>query len=127
MKEKLDAIFKAFESYIKGQDYFDIVYSKKYGYVRLVVDSEEMELLDTPEKMLDYLCYDVISEVVYSADNPKKEHDGFELTEYEETESRRRLTAILEKMEGEDGARYLSSIDGYLERYQRSSALDDDE
>ena len=117
MKEKLDAIFKAFESYIKGQDYFDIVYSKKYGYVRLVVDSEEMELLDTPEKMLDYLCYDVISEV----------HDGFELTEYEETESRRRLTAILEKMEGEDGARYLSSIDGYLERYQRSSALDDDE
>ena len=32
VKKELDAILKAFENYIDGQDYFDIVYSKKIGY-----------------------------------------------------------------------------------------------
>ncbi len=29
VKKELDAILKAFENYIDGQNYFDIVYSKK--------------------------------------------------------------------------------------------------
>ena len=37
-KKELDAILKAFENYIDGQNYFDIVYSKKIGYVWIVVD-----------------------------------------------------------------------------------------
>lgn len=32
-RKKLDAIFRAFEEYIDQQSYFDIVYSKKIGYV----------------------------------------------------------------------------------------------
>ena len=32
-KKELDAILKAFENYIDGQNYFDIFYSKKIGYV----------------------------------------------------------------------------------------------
>ena len=31
VRKKLDAILKAFECYIDGQNYFDIVYSKKIG------------------------------------------------------------------------------------------------
>ena len=38
VRKKLDAILKAFECYIDGQNYFDIVYSKKIGYVWIVVD-----------------------------------------------------------------------------------------
>ena len=38
VKKELDAILKAFENYIDGQDYFDIVYSKKIGYVWIVAD-----------------------------------------------------------------------------------------
>ena len=52
-KKKLDAILKAFENYIDGQDYFDIVYSKKIGYTWIVVDppgGAGPEQLDTPEK-----------------------------------------------------------------------------
>ena len=37
-KKELDAILKAFENYIDGQNYFDIVYSKKIGYVWIVAD-----------------------------------------------------------------------------------------
>ena len=58
MKKKLDAILKAFKNYIDGQDYFDIVYSKKIGYVWIVVDdpgAAAAEQLDTPEAMLDLL------------------------------------------------------------------------
>ena len=66
-KKKLDAILKAFENYIDGQDYFDIVYSKKIGYVWIVVDepgAAGAEQLDTPEAMLDLLFNDVINDVV---------------------------------------------------------------
>lgn len=126
MKEKLDAIFKAFESYIKEQDYFDIVYSEKFGYLRISVDNEEVDQFTAPEEMLAHLCYDVISEVVFSPDNPQKEHDGFILTDYEKAESRRRLTAILETIESEDKARYLAGIEAYLTEYQKSSLPDDE-
>ena len=33
VRKKLDAILKAFGEYIDGQNYFDVVYSKKIGYV----------------------------------------------------------------------------------------------
>ena len=58
VRKKLDAILKAFENYIDGQDYFDIVYSKKIGYAWIVVDppgAAGAKQLDTPEKMLDVL------------------------------------------------------------------------
>ena len=58
VRKELDAILKAFEDYIDGQDYFDIVYSKKIGYVWIVADepgAAGAEQLDTPEAMLDNL------------------------------------------------------------------------
>ncbi|NBI16933.1 hypothetical protein D1841_03180 [Neglecta sp. X4] len=63
-KKKLDAILKAFENYIDDQNYFDIVYSKKIGYVWIVVDepgAAGAEQLDTPEAMLDNLFNDIIN------------------------------------------------------------------
>lgn len=60
-KKELDAILKAFENYIDGQNYFDIVYSKKIGYVWIVADepgAAGAEQLDTPEAMLDNRFFD---------------------------------------------------------------------
>lgn len=37
VRKKLDAILKAFGEYIDGQSYFDIVYSKKIGYVWILL------------------------------------------------------------------------------------------
>ena len=37
MKQKLDSIRKAFEKYIDNQGYFFILYSKKVGYLWIVV------------------------------------------------------------------------------------------
>ena len=127
MKDKIEAILKAFGDYIRAHDEFDIVYSEKIGYVKLQVphpDNEVPVVMDTPETLLDALFNEVINDVVFSPDNPKQEHDDPTLTEYEETESRRRIMAILEKMQGEDKARYLDFLDTYIKEYPDNGVVD---
>ena len=119
VRKKLDAILKAFENYIDGQNYFDIVYSKKIGYVWIVVDQPEAagaEQLDTPEAMLNLLFNDVINDVVAPRESTSLT-EAHALTESEEAECRHRITAILRTIE--DGAdEYLDYLDGYLKNYQ---------
>ena len=127
-KKKLDVILKAFESYIDGQDYFDIVYSKKIGYAWIVVDppgGAGAERLDTPEKMLGVLFNEVINDVINAPENPARCDDTHTLTEWEEAESRRQLTAILETIE--DGkTEYLNFLDAYIKDYQERYREDSD-
>lgn len=121
MNDKLDAILKAFADYIRDNGSFDIVYSEKIGYVKLQVphpDKEVPEVMATPEILLDALFLEIVNDVVFSPDNPR--HDGLTMTEYEETESRRRITAILETMENGDKTRYLDFLDTYIKKYQDS-------
>ncbi len=119
VRKKLDTILKAFENYIDGQNYFDIVYSKKIGYVWIVVDepgAAGAEPLDTPEAMLDNLFNDIINDVVALRESTSLT-EAHTMTESEETECRRRIAAILETIE--DGAdEYLDYLDSYLKDYQ---------
>ena len=127
MRKKLDVILKAFEGYIDGQDYFDIVYSKKIGYTWIVVDppgGAGPEQLDTPEKMLGVLFNEVINDVINSPKNTTHISDTRTLTEWEEAESRRQLTAILETIE-DDGTEYLNYLDSYIKDYQKRYCEDD--
>ena len=125
VRKKLDAILKAFECYIDGQNYFDIVYSKKIGYVWIVVDepgAAGAELLDTPEAMLDNLFNDIINDVVAPRESTSLT-EAHALTESEEAECRRRIAAILRTIEG--GAdEYLNYLDSYLKDYQERNHED---
>ena len=127
VKKKLDNSLKAFENYIDGQDYFDIVYSRKIGYTWIVVDppgGAGPEQLDTPEKMLDILFREVIHDVINSPENKTHIPDVRTLTEWEEAESRRQLTAILETIE--DGrAEYLNYLDAYIKDRQERRCVED--
>ena len=122
-KKKLDAILKAFENYIDDQNYFDIVYSKKIGYVWIVVDepgAAGAEQLDTPEAMLDNLFNDIINDVIAPRSTTHLD-EAHTLTEREEAECRRKITAILEQIEG--GAdEYLDYLDEYIKDYQERYA-----
>ena len=120
VRKELDNIFKAFEKYIDGQDYFDILYSKKVGYLWIVVDppgGAGAKQLDTPKDMLDVLFNEVINDVINSPENKSHILDALTLTEWEEAESRRQLTAILEQIEG-SRAEYLEYLDQYIQDYQ---------
>ena len=44
-KKKLDVILRAFAAYINSQNYFDILYSKKAGYIYLVIRFIELGLM----------------------------------------------------------------------------------
>ena len=125
VKKELDAILKAFENYIDGQNYFDIVYSKKIGYVWIVVDepgAAGAEQLDTPEALLDNLFNDIINDVVAPRSTTHL-NETRTMTESEEAECRRRITAILETIEGSD-TEYLEYLDEYIRDYQKRYARD---
>ena len=127
VRKKLDAILKAFENYIDGQNYFDIVYSKKIGYVWIVVDQPEAagaEQLNTPQAMLDNLFNDIINDVVAPRESTSLT-EAHTLTESEEAECRRRITAILEKIE-DDADEYLDYLDSYLKDYQERYSGNDE-
>ena len=71
-KKKLDVILRAFAAYINSQNYFDILYSKKAGYIYLVIDpvsAAGAEQLRTPEDMLDVLFNEIINDVINSPAN----------------------------------------------------------
>ncbi|WP_299967803.1 hypothetical protein [uncultured Oscillibacter sp.] len=127
VRKELDAILIAFENYIDGQNYFDIVYSKKIGYVWIVVDepgAAGAEQLDTPEALLDNLFNEIINDVAAPRESTHL-NETHALTENEEAECRRRITAILEKIEG-DKAEYLEYLDEYIEDYQDRYNGDDE-
>ena len=87
VRKKLDAILKAFGEYIDGQNYFDIVYSKKIGYVWILAEcpgDAGAVLLDTPEKMLDQLFNEVINDVVNADENKTHILNALTLSEWEE-------------------------------------------
>lgn len=125
-KKKLDSILKAFSTYIEKQDYFDILCSKKVGYLWIVVDppgGAGAEQLDTPEDMLDLLFNEIINDVINSPENKTHIPESRALTEWEEAESRRRITPILEQVEG-GGAEYLKYLDEFIQDYQERYAGD---
>ena len=82
------------------------------------------ELMDTPEKMLDALFNEIINDVISSPENKTHIPDSTVLTEYEEAESRRRITTILETI-GDDRGEYLAFLDSYMKDYQERSREDD--
>ena len=127
VQKKLDNILKAFKDYIDEQNYFDIVYSKKIGYVWIVVDepgAAGAEQLDTPEALLDNLFNDIINDVVAPRESTHLS-ETHALTENEEAKCRRRITAILEQIE--DGAdEYLKYLDEYVKDYQERYNGDDE-
>ena len=74
------------------------------------------ELLDTPEAMLDNLFNDIINDVVAPRSTTHLD-EAITLTESEEAECCRKITAILETIEG-GGAEYLEYLDEYIKDYQ---------
>ena len=121
-KRKLDEILKAFGNYIREQDYFDIVYSEKIGYVIILSKhpgDAGAEQLDTPEKMLDVLFNEIILDVTNASEGKGCDADSSAPLAHEEAESRRRITAILETIiDGKED--YLRYLDDYLKEYQKS-------
>ena len=113
-KQKLDNILQAFSG-------FDIVYSGKMGYVKLLVKlaSEPPAIIATAEELMDDLCYEVISEAVFSSHNP-----SHRLTAEAEAEGRDRLMTIIRQMDRDEGYD-LNYVDKYVQKFQEEYDSDE--
>jgi len=122
-RKKLDAIFRAFEEYIDQQSYFDIVCSKKIGYVWILADcpgDAGAVVLDTPAKMLDRLFSEVINDVVNMDENKTHILNVLTLSKWEESEVRCQIATLLKPLT-EDKNHYLQFMDRYLKVYQENN------
>ncbi len=72
---------------------------------------------------MDVLFSEIIDDVINSPENKSHIPDAVTLTKWEEAECRRRITAILETIEG-GGAEYLEYLDEYIQDYQERYAGD---
>ena len=118
-KKELDSILNAFEGYIDGQNFFDVVYSKKAGYLWIAVDdprAQAPEQISEPEDLLYLLFNDIVNDVVAPRQSTSlTESSG--LTEQETAEVRSRVTAILETIP-DNADEYLDYLDGFIQDYQ---------
>ena len=118
-KKELDSILNAFEGYIDGQNFFDVVYSKKAGYLWVAVDdpgAQAPEQISEPEDLLYLLFNDIINDVVAPRQSTSlTEPSG--LTEQEALDVRSRAATILE-MIPDDTDEYLDYLDGFIQDYQ---------
>ena len=67
-KQEMDRIIGVFADYIQKQSYFDILYSEKVGYIRVLAERPEAEapmVMDTPDLLLETLIGDVADDVIY--------------------------------------------------------------
>lgn len=118
-KLKLDNILRAFSSYIQANNYFDILYSDRIGYVRMVIDPDEEEeaiRIESAAHLLDVLFNEIINDIVFAPENDHGEHFDSKLSPQEEKESRCRIAFYLENI-GEEKENYLSLMDRYLLEY----------
>lgn len=68
-KEKMELLLEMFQSFIREQSYFDVVYSEKLGYLRIVPGSETTDdqvfRISDFDNLLKMLADDMIFERMY--------------------------------------------------------------
>lgn len=118
-RKKLDDILKAFEGYIDNQNYFDVVFSKKAGYLWIAVDdprAQAPEQINEPGDLLDLLFNDIINDVVAPRQSTSLT-EGRSLTEQETAEVHSRVSTILETID-DSADEYLDYLNSFIQDYQ---------
>lgn len=112
-KRKADKIMAVFQDYIDGHRFFDIFYSKKFGYYRLDIEGGANQI-DTADDLLECIVNEISSDV------RELKIGGDHMTIYmrpeEEAELRKRVTPLIEKLD--DSAHYLDILNAYIEEYR---------
>lgn len=120
VKQKLDNILTAFHSYIEEHPVFDILYSKKLGYIRVQVDNPDDEgvtVIRSVDKLLDVLYNEIIDDIVFDEER-ERQSSSPELTEDETEEVRQRIMEMIQAVRPEAVAEDCADfLDEYLVNY----------
>jgi len=81
-KEKMDLLLEMFRAFLREQDYFDIVYSEKLGYLRIVPGNEHSDdqvfRISNFDELLSCLVDDMIFDRMYPNFTPTPSPVDFE-------------------------------------------------
>lgn len=108
-KRKIDKVLEVFRDYINGQSYFDIFYSRLFGYIRW--DTEGIiKQVDNADYMVD--C--IINEIYMDVRNLDLEgnHTDIYMSAIEEAEFRKRTSPFIEKLD--DSTHYYEIVEEYI-------------
>lgn len=113
-KAKFEAILTAFKSYIEEHYYFDVLYSKKCGYMYVVVNGDDVPviLLEDARELLYHLVFEISNDV-----RELKWHGPHMTTELfpdEVMETRRRVLPYFDSLEQELKEFCISKLNEYL-------------
>lgn len=119
-KQQLDNILTAFHSYIEEHPVFDILYSKKIGYIRVQADNPDYEgvtVIRSVDTLLDVLYNEIIDDIIFDEEH-ERQSSSPELTEEETEEVRQRIMEMIQAVRPEEDAKYCADfLDEYLENY----------
>lgn len=111
--DRLEETLAAFGAYIEGCPRFDILYSKKAGYLYLYLeDFDAGMLLPTGEALLERIFGHIILDVAFKPGAPEREKEGV-LTRAEQREVLERLDGVV-RCGGERRAYYRRRMERYL-------------
>lgn len=113
---ELERICRAFLPYLRGQREIDILYSEKAGYfmVQVACSMDEGAVrLDTVDKLLDAVFYQMADAVVFQQGSPPRDPMSWRLTPGEMKEVRCLARDYLSVL-GEDSTQYLAYLDSFL-------------
>ncbi len=108
-REKIEKILAVFQEYIDQHYYFDIVYSKKFGYCRPDMEGSNQQY-NTADDMMKGLIgefYLDVRELQLGG-----QHKNAELRPQEEFELRKRITPYIAQLE--DARHYFDLLDKYI-------------
>lgn len=113
-KLKLEAILTAFKPYIEDHYYFDVLYSRKCGYMFIVVNGDDLPatILEDANELLYNLIFEISNDVrALKWHGPQM---SSELFPDEVTETRRRVLPYFDSLESELKESCIVKLNEYL-------------
>lgn len=123
IKKQLDNIMEAFADYIRRQSYFDILYSEKAGYLRIIAEAPDDEApmrIDTPDELLETLIDDMADDVIEQR-LPTTLLEDEDLPGKIKAEIYRQIMENVKKIAGDREHYVHLAINYYQERFERKT------
>ncbi len=99
-KIKMKQIYVAFKQYIAENQHFDILFSKKFGYIMATYEEwEPFVRICCAEDLLKELFSEIVEEVVLELDQAHGADYSCKLSEYEKKECRQKISPYLDNIE----------------------------
>lgn len=114
--ERMKHVYLAFQPYIAESQYFDILFSEKFGYIMVTYEEwNPFVRINSAEELLKMLYYELVRDVVSEKGQTYEIYDKGRLSAWGKTECRRKVFPYLDSIE--DNAEFWALFEDVLNYY----------